>query len=131
MIDKQRIKQRMQYIRPLFVPMILYIGLLIISFTWAPKIETTVWQYVVTLLPIVPGLFIAIGLVRVISMLDDLERRIILEAFAFSFAVTLIFLLGFSLLQLVGVSQPSLASIIIIMGVFLVIGKLWGNWRYR
>jgi uncharacterized membrane protein YqjE len=60
-----------------------------------------------------------------------MERRIILEAAAFSFIFTLLLLLSFALLGLVGVPQPSNTWIVFIMSMLLIVGKLWGNWRYR
>jgi hypothetical protein len=93
--------------------------------------ETSPWRYVVALLPMIPGLFLTFGIVQVSSGLDEMENRILLEAVAFSFFFTLILLLSFGLLGLVGVPQPSPIYIALVMSVLLVIGKLWGNWRYR
>jgi hypothetical protein len=131
MIDGTRIKQRAKRIRPLLIPLVLYMGLLAVAVSWAPKMETTFWGYVIALLPMVPGLFLAVGIVRISGTLDEMERRIMLEAAAFSFIFTLILLLSFALLGLVGVPQPSNTWIVFIMCMLLIVGKLWGNWRYR
>ena len=131
MIDRERIKQRARLIRPLFVPLVLYIGLLTVTVFLAPSLEAPLWRYIVALLPMIPGLFIAVGLVRVIGKLDELERQILLEAAAFGFIFTLILLLSFVLLEIAGVAQPSTASIMITMTILLMIGKFWGNWRHR
>ena len=131
MIDPQRIKQRAQRIRPLLIPLILYIGLLALAVSWAPSMEHSVWRYVIALLPMIPGLFLTFGIIRVTSKIDEMERRILLEAVAFSFILTLILLLSFGLLGLVGVPQPRSIIIVSIMCMLLVVGKLWGNWRYR
>ena len=131
MIDGKRIKQRAQRIRPLLAPLALYIGLLALAGVWAPNMENSLWRYVVALLPLIPGLFLAFGIVRVTSKIDEMERRILLEAVAFSFIFTLILLLSFGLLGLVGIPQPSPIIISAIMCFLLLIGKLWGNWRYR
>ena len=131
MIDKDRIKQRVQYIRPLIIPFIIYIGFLALAVSQAPKLEASVWGYLVALLPMIPGLYLAFGLVRITTKIDEMERRILLEAVAFSFIFTLILLLSFGLLGLVGIPQPSNINIVFIMCMLLVIGKFWGNWRYR
>ena len=131
MLDGKSIKQRAQRIRPLLVPLALYIGLLALAVLWAPNMENSPWRYVVALLPLIPGLFLAFGIVRVTSKIDEMERRILLEAVAFSFIFTLILLLSFGLLGLVGIPQPSPVIISAIMCFLLLIGKLWGNWRYR
>ncbi|HBY07377.1 MAG TPA: hypothetical protein DEH22_06165 [Chloroflexi bacterium] len=131
MIDKERIKQRSKRMRPVFVPLILYIGLLVVAVSWAPQLEGSPWGYVVALLPMIPGFFIAYGIVRMTAQIDEMERRILLEAAAFGFIFTMILLLSFALLGLVGVPQPSNTWVVFIMSMLLVIGKLWGNWRYR
>ena len=131
MIGKERIKQRAKLIRPLLIPLILYLGLLVIAVSWAPKFEGSLWGYVVALLPMFPGLFLAFGVVRVTTQIDEMERRIITEAAAFAFVFTLIMLLSFALLGLVGVPQPSNTWVVFSMCMLLIIGKLWGNWRYR
>ena len=131
MIDKERIKQRAKHIRPLLLPFIVYIGLLAVAVSQSPKLEPSIWRYLVALLPMIPGLFLAFGLVRMTSKIDEMERRILLEAVVFSFIVTVILLLSFGLLGLVGVSQPSSINIVFIMCMLLIVGKFWGNWRYR
>lgn len=131
MFDWQRIKQRAKLIRPLLVPLVLYLGLLVVAVSWAPEMSNSPWRYLVALLPLIPGIFIAFGILRMTSKIDEMERRIILEAVAFSFIFTLILLLSFALLGLVGVPQPSNTIVVFMMCMLLVIGKLWGNWRYR
>ena len=131
MFDKKRIKKRATLMRPLLVPLILYIGLLAFAVSWAPTMETSFWRYVVALLPMIPGLFLAFGIVRVTSKIDEMERRILLEAVAFSFIFTMILLLSFGLLGLVGMPQPSPIMIAGIMILLLVVGKFWSMWRYR
>lgn len=131
MIEIKRIKERAKRIRPLLVPLVLYLGLLAVAVSWAPTLENSVWGYVVALLPLLPGLFLTFGIVRVTNQIDEMERRIILEAAAFSFIFTLLLLLSFALLGLVGVPQPSNTWIVFIMCMLLIVGKLWGNWRYR
>jgi hypothetical protein len=131
MIDSQRIKERAKLIRPLLIPLILYLGLLVVAVSWAPNLEGSPWGYVVALFPLIPGLFLTFGVVRVTSKIDEMERRIILEAVAFGFIFTLLLLLSFALLGLVGVPQPGNPWIVAIMCFSVVFGKLWGNWRYR
>ncbi len=93
--------------------------------------ETSLWRYVVVMLPMIPGIILALGVVRASSRLDEMERRILLESATFSFTLTLILLISQSLLGLVDIPQLGDASIAAIMCFFLLIGKFWGNWRYR
>lgn len=131
MIDRERIIQRAKLIRPLVAPLVLYIGFLAFAVSQASKIQNAVWRYTVALLPMIPGIAIAIGIVRLGAKLDEMERRILLESAAFSFIFTLLLMLSLGLLGLAGGPELSNPMIVMIMCLLLVIGKLWGNWRYR
>ncbi len=131
MIDSKRIKQRAKLMRHLLLPLILYIGSLILAASWAPDMSPSLWRYVIVLLPIIPGIFLAFGIMRTAAKFDELERRILLEAATFSFILTLILLVSLGLLGLVGMPPPNPMFIAAIMAALLVIGKFWGNWRGR
>jgi hypothetical protein len=127
----ERIKQRAKLIRPLLIPFIFYIGLLAFSLKWLEENPDSSWRIAVALLPLIPGIFIALGIVRAILQLDELERRILLEGIAFSFAMTFILVLSFGLLDIAGVPMLNGSYIALFMAVFWLIGKLWGNWKYK
>ena len=130
MIDNKRIKRRATLIRPLLLPLILYIGLLAVAVSFVPDMEDTPWRTIVALLPMVPGLFLVLGILRMTAQIDEMERRILLEAVAFSFILTLLLLLTFGLLGLVGVPRPSPIIIAAIMCFLLLLGKLLANRKY-
>jgi uncharacterized membrane protein len=127
----ERIKQRAKLIRPLLIPFIFYIGLLAFSIKWLEENPESSWRIVVALLPLIPGILIALGIVHAITQLDELERRILLEGIAFSFAMTFILVLSYGLLDLAGVTILNGSYIALFMAIFMLIGKLWGNRRYR
>ncbi|MCP4415188.1 MAG: hypothetical protein GY805_01105 [Chloroflexi bacterium] len=131
MIDSKRIKQRAKLMRHLLLPLILYIGSLILVASWAPDMSPSLWRYVIVLLPIIPGIFLAFGIMRAAAKFDELERRILLEAATFSFILTLILLVSLGLLGLIGMPPPNPMFIAAIMAALLVIGKFWSNWRAR
>ena len=127
----ERIKQRAKLIRPLLIPFIFYIGLLAFSIKWLEENPKSSWRIAVALLPVIPGIIIALGIMRSILQLDELERRILLEGIAFSFAMTFILVLSFGLLDFAGVTMLNGSYIALFMAIFMLIGKLWGNRRYR
>jgi hypothetical protein len=129
MLEKPR--QRMPLIRPLFVPLILYIGLLVFSISWLTRNPGSPWRYVVALLPMLPGIFIAAGVVRIINQLDELDRKIIFEGIAISFALTFILTTSLGLLGLAGIPQIGGEYIALFMAVAWFIGKLWATRRYQ
>jgi hypothetical protein len=127
----ERMKQRAVYIRPLLLPLILYIGLLAFAMSYLSKETGGGWRYVIALLPMIPGVWLALGMVKAISKLDEMERRILMEAAGFAFTVTMVLMLGLGFLSLAGL--PSLNGVYIagIMALLWMIGKVLGNRRYQ
>lgn len=125
-----RIKRRSKLIRPMLVPLILYIGALVISVNYLEAI-TSNWKYAIALLPVVPAVWIALGVIKAINQLDELEQKIMLEGAAFSLLITTLGMMVFGFLKQVGVEQPSFPYIILFMMFMWLIGKLRGNRKYR
>ncbi|HSG24629.1 MAG TPA: hypothetical protein VLA32_00810 [Anaerolineales bacterium] len=128
MID--RIKKRSKLVRPMMIPFILYIGALVISVNYLDTISTN-WKYGIALLPVVPAVWMALGVIKAINQLDELEQKIMFEGAAFSLLTTTLGLMVFGFLKQVGVEQPSFPYIIIFMMFMWLIGKLRGNRKYR
>ncbi|MEJ2758128.1 MAG: hypothetical protein P8046_06545 [Anaerolineales bacterium] len=127
----KRIKQRFQLIRPLLVPLILYIGALAISANSQFADPLTLVNWLVMAIPIIPAIFLALGLIRAINKLDELERKIIFEAASFSFVVTFLILMGLGFFTRANIQSPNPLFISLFMAILLLIGKLLGNRRYR
>ena len=127
----ERIKERLPLIRPLFVPLILYIVLLAFAMNWLDANPRSAWRYPVALLPLVPGLFLVVGMVRAIGRLDELARKILLESIVFAFALTLILTLGLGLLGIAGLTPPNTIYIALFMSLAWLAGKFWITRRYQ
>ena len=127
----QRIKERAKLVRPLLIPLIIYVGLLAISFGWLDKNPNSPWGTTIALLPILPAIFIAFGILRAISKLDEMERRVLLEAAAFSFIGTFLLLTSIGLLEQVNFPQPNGIYISALMALLLVVGKFWAQKKYK
>ena len=125
-----RLKRRSKLIRPMLVPLILYIGALVISVNYLDTVSSF-WKYGIALLPVVPAVWIALGVIKAINQLDELEQKIMLEGAAFSLLITTLGLMVFGFLKQVGVEQPSFPYIILFMMFMWLIGKLRGNQKYR
>ena len=120
----KRIKERLQLIRPLFIPLILYIGALAISTNSQFSDPLTLVNWLVMALPLLPAIFLATGLIKAINKLDELERKIILEAASFSFVVTFLTLMGLGLFTRANIQSPNPLYISLFMAILLLIGKL-------
>ena len=122
---------RIQRIKPLLVPAILFIGIEVLATSWLSANPGSNWRLAVALLPMVPGLWLAFGMLRVIGHLDELERKNMVDGMAFSFAGTLILTISLGFLNLAGVPQLDPSLIAVIMMVLWLIGKLWSGRMYR
>ena len=127
----ERMKGRAKIVRPLLVPFVFYIGALLFSFNWLEAYPDATWRAVVALIPMIPGIFIATGIVRSIQQLDEMERKILLEGMSISFMATFILLISMGLLGAAGVQQLNGSYIALFMVVLWLIGKLWGHRRYQ
>jgi hypothetical protein len=127
----ERLKYRARLIRPLLVPFVIYIGLLVFAINWLEANPESSWRYLIAILPLLSGVFIAIGMVRAIGQLDELERKTLMDGMAISFACTFILALSLGLLGLAGFPQLNGMYIALFMSVVWLVGKLWMTWRYQ
>ncbi len=127
----ERIKARAKLVRPLLLPLVIYIGLLFFSITWLEANPASPWRFLVALLPMIPGVFIALSVVRAIMKLDELERKILLEGMAISFTCTLILMLSMGLLGAAGFPQLNGAYVGAFMALLWLVGKLWVTRKYE
>lgn len=126
----ERAKARAKLIRPLLLPLVIYIGLLVFSMGWVGDHSDSSWRYVVALTPMVPGVWIAVGVVQGIQKLDEMERLILLEGIAVSFMGTMILVLSLGFLQIAGFPLVSGVYIGFFMVVLWLIAKLSIHRKY-
>jgi hypothetical protein len=88
-------------------------------------------QIIIVLVPAIPGIWFLVSLGRAIASLDELQRRIQLEAIAIGFGISGMFALTYGLLGMVGVPQTSWMYVPVVMVFGWFLGKLWTLWRYR
>jgi hypothetical protein len=127
----ERFKERFPLIRPLLAPFVIYLVLLPLSLNWVESHPDSAWRYLVALTPVIPGAFIAWGIVRAIRKLDELSRMILLDGLAISFAFTLVLTLSLGFLGMAGLPQPNAAYISLFMIVMWLIGKLLITNKYQ
>jgi len=129
-MDK-RFAYRLKLIRPLFVPMILFIGFEVITISWLSANPDSSWRLIVALLPMAPAFWLGLGAVRAISRLDELERKNLMDGMAFSFAVTLLLMVSLGFLNLAGFPTPNGSMIALLMVILWLVGKLWSRRMYK
>ena len=116
----ERAKARAKLIRPLLIPLGLYLVLIWFSSNWLETLPQGPWRYALALTPMLPGIWIAVGILRAIQKLDELERLILLEGMAVSFLATLILVISLGFLQMAG--MPPISGVYI--GLFMLVSWL-------
>ncbi|HTU48996.1 MAG TPA: hypothetical protein VMF56_00295 [Acidobacteriaceae bacterium] len=90
------------------------------------------WRIPVALTPIMPALFIARSMVRMLSSCDELQLRIHFESLAFAFVGTALLTLTFGFLQaLAGVPTANWVWVWPLMGALFFVGKLIAKRKYQ
>ena len=99
------------------------------------SVEMETWlRVVVVLVPVVPFVFLLLWIIRGIRQLDELERRIQLEALAVAFPLTFLLLLTLGLLELAIKLKPedwSYRHLWPFMFVFYLAGLTLARRRYQ
>jgi hypothetical protein len=114
------------------IPLIVYSILVYVSITIlnAGKVHGAE-RLAVAMLPLLAPPLMAWAVVRQLRRLDELQRRIQLEALALSFMVTALVTLSYGFLENVGFPALNMVWVWPLMGSFWIIGLLIGRWRYR
>ena len=89
------------------------------------------YQLLIALAPTIPGILLAVSIGSAIAQLDELQRRIQLEAIGIAFGGSIIASLSYALLVLAGFPQVSWMFVPLIMMMLWLVGKLWTMWKYR
>lgn len=84
-----------------------------------------------TLLPMLPACAIPLVIVRLLARVDELQRRIQLEALGFAFGATGVATFAYGFLETAGLPRLSWFFIWPLMGLFWAAGCLWAARRYR
>ena len=106
----ERLRERLPLLRPMILPLILYLVLLTFAMIFVSLFPASPWRYAVVLTPILPGFFIAAGIMNMLRKLDEMSRKVILESMAVTFAATLILLLSLVLLEGAGMKRPAAST---------------------
>jgi hypothetical protein len=88
-------------------------------------------RYAVAILPVLPSLFALSAFMRYLRRMDEMQRRIQLEAISFSFGLTAIITLTSSLLVRAGVSPIPISCIFPMMSAFWGVGVGIASHRYQ
>lgn len=108
-----------------------YAIVLIVSITLVQNNPQAAWRVPVAVAPVVPAFFALLAFVRALGRMDELQRRIQLDAIALAFGATAILTFTYGFLQNVGF--PAISWIWIVPGMMVLygLGSAFSAWRYR
>jgi len=87
---------------------------------------------ILALLPMVPAIWFTSALLQVVSKMDELKKKIILESAAFSLIATTLITLSYGFIEgVVGLPKISMVWVWPLIATNLIIAKLFTNRRYR
>ena len=118
------------YTREFGIAMLAYVVSLPISLALLDKVDQPL-KTVVALIPLIPAAFALIAYLRFLGRMDELGRRIQLEALAFALGAAGMLTLAYGFLENVGFPQLSYIWVFPVMIALWGIGGAIASYRYR
>jgi len=124
--------QNKQYLRALTTTLVVY-GLVLVGsielVTHASIISP--WRDLVVLSPMIPACAVAWIVLRELRRMDELQRRIQLEALGFSFAGTALLTFSYGFLEDLGYARLSMFTVWPVLAALWVLGLVLARRRYQ
>jgi hypothetical protein len=114
-----------------FVAMLFYLLATYISVHAIRQNPSISWKYVWALLPMLPALYVPFSVVSFLRGIDELQRKIQLDALAFAFATSAVLTLSYGFLQNAGLPELSWIWVWPVMSLCWIVGLAVARWRYR
>jgi hypothetical protein len=89
------------------------------------------WRYVVAVVPVAPAALVLFLFARRLARLDELQRRIQIEAFGFSLAATALITFAYGFLEGVGMPHLNWTYVLPLMVALWAVGAAIFTFRYR
>jgi hypothetical protein len=89
------------------------------------------WRYVVAVVPVAPAALVVFLFARRLARLDELQRRVQIEAFGFSLAATALITFAYGFLEGVGMPHLNWTYVLPLMAALWAVGAAIFTFRYR
>jgi hypothetical protein len=89
------------------------------------------WRYVVVVLPVAPAAFVIWLFVRALARLDEMQKRIQMQAFGFSLGSTALITFAYGFLEGAGLPHLNWTYVLPLMAVLWALGAAIFTLRYR
>ena len=121
-----------QYLKELTTALVVYGVMLIGSIELLTHVDVArPWRDLVALSPMLPAAAMAWVILRELRRMDELQRRIQLEALGFSFAGTAILTFSYGFLEGLGYPKLSMFTVWPILAVLWIVGLALARRRYQ
>lgn len=110
--------------------MFAYAVVLIATVEVIQRFPHAAWRIPVAVAPVIPICFALWAFLRALGRMDELQRRIQLNAIGIGFGATGIVTFTYGFLELVGFPMMSYLWVLPMMAVFWGIGTAFATWRY-
>lgn len=111
--------------------MLAYLMILVGSVTVLEANPNARWRYLVAVLPVIPAGLTLMIFARALSRLDELQKRIQMQAFGFSLGATALLTFGYGFLEGVGLPHLSWTFVLPLMAILWGVGTAVFTIRYR
>jgi hypothetical protein len=93
--------------------------------------KTSPFKYLLILLPMAPTFYVIFISVRAASQFDEMQRRIVTEAMAFSGLATALTCMGYNFCRDMGAPEFKAYWAWSLVGLYYFVGLAWAKRRYR
>jgi len=111
--------------------MLAYLMVLVGSVVVLQANPAAAWRYFVVVLPLAPAAFVIWLFLRALARLDELQKRIQMQALGFSLGGTALLTFGYGFLEGVGLPLLSWTYVLPLMALLWGAGTAIFTWRYR
>ena len=121
-----------QYLKELSATLAVYVLALLGSIELLTHVDIArPWRDLIALCPMIPAATMAWVILRELRRMDELQRRIQLEALGFSFAGTAILTFSYGFLEGLGYPRLSMFTVWPILATLWVVGLAMARRRYQ
>jgi hypothetical protein len=93
--------------------------------------EQSPYRYWLVLLPVAPTIYVTITIIRYVSVLDEMWRKVVTEAAAFSGLATGFTCFSYLFVRDMGAPEFHAEWAFYLMWIYYGVGLIFSNWRYR
>ena len=122
---------RKQYTRRMMLALLVYAALVAPSIPLIAANPDAAWRFPLAVAPVLPFIYGIFSYLRYIRMIDELQRRIAIEALAIAFGASAAITFCLGLLQIAGLPDINWSFVWAVMGGCWILGGLYADRRYR